>query len=90
MHYDDEKAPNTIDEGVNRIIECILVEFLEGEEYLEYPNCCYVNWNDAQKKRYIKSGEKKAFYFQRPKKQWSTARRKFRTLGKREIAELEL
>ena len=58
MHYDDEKAPNTIDEGVNRIIECILVEFLEGEEYLEYPNCCYVNWNDAQKKRYIKSGEK--------------------------------
>jgi len=39
---------------------------------------------------YIKSGEKKAFYFQRPKKQWSTARRKFRTLGKREIAELEL
>ena len=60
MHYDDEKAPNTIEEGVNRIIECILVEFLEGEEYLEYPNCCYVNWNDAQKKRYIKSGEKVA------------------------------
>ena len=50
MHYDDEKAPNTIEEGVNRIIECILVEFLEGEEYLEYPNCCYVNWNEHKRK----------------------------------------
>jgi len=39
---------------------------------------------------YIKSGEKKAFYFQEPMKQWATTRRKFRTLGKREIAELEL
>ncbi len=58
MHYDDEKAPNTIEEGVNRIIECILVEFIDSEEYLEYPNCCYVNWNDAQKKRYIKSSNK--------------------------------
>lgn len=39
---------------------------------------------------YIPVGTKKALYFQEPKKQWATTRRKFRTLGKREIAELEL
>lgn len=57
MHYDDEKAPNTIEEAKNRIIECIMVEFMDGEVYTEYPNSCFVNWNQAQQKRYLRAGK---------------------------------
>lgn len=57
MHYDDEKAPNTIEEAKSRIIECIMVEFMDEEVYTEYPNSCFVNWNQAQQKRYLRAGK---------------------------------
>tara|TARA_R100001163_G_C4967228_1_gene128628 strand:- start:46 stop:363 length:318 start_codon:yes stop_codon:yes gene_type:complete len=57
VHYDDEKAPNTIEEAKSRIIECIMVEFMDEEVYTEYPNSCFVNWNQAQQKRYLRAGK---------------------------------
>ena len=39
---------------------------------------------------YVQNGDKTVHWFKQPKKQWSTTHRKFRDLGKKEIAKLSL
>jgi len=58
--YDDEEAPKTVDEGINRILESILWEVLEDEMglYKRSPFSNYPTWKDADKKRYDKSAKK--------------------------------
>jgi len=58
--YDDEEAPKTVDEGMNRILESILWEVLEDEMglYKRSPFSNYPTWKDADKKRYDKSAKK--------------------------------
>ena len=57
---DDEEAPKTVDEGINRILESILWEVLEDEMglYKRSPFSNYPTWKDADKKRYDKSAKK--------------------------------
>ena len=58
--YDDNEAPKTLDEGINRLIESIMWEVLEEDMglYKKSPFSNYLSWKDADKKRYDKSAKK--------------------------------
>lgn len=58
--YDDEDAPKTIDEGINRLLESILWEVLEEDMglYKKSPFSNYLSWKESDQKRYDKSAKK--------------------------------
>ena len=56
--YDDEEGPKTLTEAIVRIKESIVWEFIDSELYQVSPNSNYVNWKEAEQKRYNKAALK--------------------------------
>tara|TARA_R110002167_G_scaffold164799_6_gene361745 strand:+ start:799 stop:1086 length:288 start_codon:yes stop_codon:yes gene_type:complete len=56
--YDDSEGPKTLTEAVSRLRESIVWEYINSELYQESPNSNYVNWNEAEQKRYNKAALK--------------------------------